>query len=148
MVKLTKKERGFVKDYIRTENGTQSVLNNYDTDDENTAGVIAHENLRKPKIQKAIQEALPDELLAKVHLEGLDAKRDDIPDYAVRHKYLDSAYKIKGTYAPEKTVSMNIEVESSEEIKKLAEELNALHKRASVGSDGVISSTMGQEVQD
>lgn len=133
--KLTKKEKGFVKDYIKTGNGTQSALNNYDTESENVAGVIAYENIRKPKIQSAIQEALPDELLAQVHLEGLSAtKRSgtggmkigigtdgkvndmghteiDEPDYAVRHKYLDSAYKIKGTYAPEKSVNTNLNVE-------------------------------------
>ncbi len=135
MVKLTKKERGFVKDYIATGNGTEAALNNYDIqskDPENVAAVIAHENLTKPKIQNAIQEALPDELLARVHLEGLQATKTDadyvVEDYAVRHKYLDSAYKIKGTYAPEKTVNLNLEVESSDEIKKLAEELNNLHK--------------------
>ncbi len=107
---LTKKEKGFVKDYLETGNGTHSALNNYDTDDINTAASIASENLRK----------------AKVHVEGLNAtKRSgtggmkigigtdgkvndmghteiDEPDYSVRHKYLDSAYKLKGSYAAEK----------------------------------------------
>lgn len=150
--RLTKKERGFVKDYIKTGNGTQSALKNYDTVDYSTAGNIASENLNKPKIINAIQEALPDELLAQVHLEGLSAtKRSgtggmkisigtdgkvndfghtdiDEPDYAVRHKYLDSAYKIKGTYAPEKVVNLNVDVEATQEIKDLAEQLNNLNK--------------------
>lgn len=55
---LTKKERGFVKDMLKTGNGVQSALKNYDTEDYSTAGVIAHENLRKPKIQKALQPAV------------------------------------------------------------------------------------------
>lgn len=54
--KLTKKERGFVKDYVLTENGTQSALKNYDTKDYKTASVIASENLDKPRIQVAIEE--------------------------------------------------------------------------------------------
>lgn len=73
-----------------------------------------------------VEEYLPDTDLAKVHKEGLKAtKRSgtggmkigigtdgkvsdmghteiDEPDYATRHKYLDTAYKLKGVYAPEK----------------------------------------------
>jgi phage terminase small subunit len=124
VVKLTKKEKGFVKDYVKTGHGTQSALNNYDTDDENVAGVIASENLRKPKIQEAIKsiaERIPDELLEKVHLEGLNASERIIrdgevlaekPDYAVRHKYLDSAYKLKGSYAPEKSQALNLNIKA------------------------------------
>lgn len=52
---LTKKQRGFVKDYIETENGTQAVLNNYDAKDETVASSIATENLRKPYIIEAIE---------------------------------------------------------------------------------------------
>lgn len=117
--KLTKKEKGFIKDYIRTGNGVESALNNYDTEDYSTAGNIASENLKKPKIQNELQrlaDRIPDELLEEVHLQGLKAFRTikstddgDIiePDYAVRHKYLDSAYKIKGTYAPDKLAFTN-----------------------------------------
>lgn len=55
LLKLTKKQRGFVEDYIETENGTQSALKNYDTTDYKTASVIAAENLDKPSIQVAIE---------------------------------------------------------------------------------------------
>lgn len=66
------------------------------------------------------EEYLPDKDLAKVHKEGLKATtkkphlidRDDkgrpIYDYVkendfqTRHKYLDTAYKIKGRHAPDK----------------------------------------------
>lgn len=55
--KLTKKQRGFVADYILDENGTQAALKNYDTKDYKTASVIAAENLDKPSIQVAIENA-------------------------------------------------------------------------------------------
>lgn len=111
MDKLTKKQKGFIKDYIKTGNGTQSALNNYDTTDYSTAGMIASENLRKPKIAevvKSLADRIPDELLEKVHIEGLSAS-DEVrtpdgeviaskPDYNVRHKYLDTAYKLKKLY--------------------------------------------------
>lgn len=134
--KLTKKERGFVKDYALTENGTQSALKHYDTNKESVAAAIASENLNKPKIVEAIEVAkknfadrIPDDLLEKVHLEGLAAtqvrftpegEQIDVPDYSTRHKYVDTAHKIKGTYAPEKSVNINVDIEPSERIKQLA----------------------------
>ncbi len=121
--RLTKKQRGFVKDYVATENGTQAALKNYDIESdkpEKVAASIATENLSKPEIIEAIEETkkglaeyLPIETLARVHIQGLEATRsiavgvgadatiDEVPDYAVRHKYLDSAYKIHGVYVTE-----------------------------------------------
>lgn len=71
---------------------------------------------------KKFADSLPDDLLIKVHLEGLNATKHqgvggmvlnvekkefghtevEVPDFPTRHKYLDSAYKIKGAYATEK----------------------------------------------
>lgn len=48
---LSKKEKGFADDYIKTGNGTESIINNYNTDNRNSAGVMANENLKKPKIR-------------------------------------------------------------------------------------------------
>lgn len=54
--------------------------------------------------QEYLEEYLPDVKLAKVHSEGLEATKwkmshtepdEEVPDYAVRHKYLDTAYKLK-----------------------------------------------------
>lgn len=55
MPKLTKKQKGFVKDYLETGIGVQAALNNYDTTDYNTAHAIASENLQKPTIRQAIE---------------------------------------------------------------------------------------------
>lgn len=57
--------------------------------------------------KELLEEYLPDELLQKVHLEGLMADKAEhgggtIEDYPTRHKYLDTAYKLKGAYAAEK----------------------------------------------
>ena len=52
--KLSAKERAFAEEFAKTRNGTQSALKVYDTTDYNTAGVIAHENLNKPKIRTEI----------------------------------------------------------------------------------------------
>ena len=52
---LTKKQRGFIKDYAESGNGTQAALKNYDTENEDVAAAIAFENLRKPQIQNVIK---------------------------------------------------------------------------------------------
>lgn len=147
---LTRKQKGFVKDYVETGIGALAVKKNYAVSDDNTAYAIASENLSKPKIQEAIAEALPDELLEKKHLELLNAvtldrfsfklddsdevihetiaklpghevvyiRQDDngkmayvrVPDSNTQDKALDKAYKIKGSYAPEKHVNVNTNV--------------------------------------
>lgn len=55
MPTLTKKQKGFVKDYIDTGNATQAVKNNYDVSNDLTARSIGSENLTKPNIQQAIE---------------------------------------------------------------------------------------------
>lgn len=111
MEELTKKQKGFVKDFVETDNATQSALNNYDTTDEATAASIGYENLRKPEIINAIKsiaDKIPNELLERVHLEGLEATHEGMPDYSVRHKYLDTAYKLKGVYEADEQKKINV----------------------------------------
>ena len=72
--KLTKKQRGFVKDYVKDENGTKAVINNYDVKDESVAASISTENLRKPYIAEAIEikrKSLKEALIE----EGIDEKK-------------------------------------------------------------------------
>jgi hypothetical protein len=78
--------------------------------------------------QELMKHHLPDELLLKVHKQGLEAvdNRFHEPDYSTRHKYLDSGYKLKGMYAPEKTLNVNIDVEPSADIISLADKLNGV----------------------
>lgn len=127
MDELTKKQRGFVKDYVETGNGVKAALNNYDTDDYNTANAIAVENLQKPAIQNAIlsiAEQIPDSLLVEKHnalLKKIDDK-GDIDTQAVKAG-LEMAYKLKGVYAPEKSMNLNVDVDiTNPEAVRLAKE--------------------------
>jgi len=152
---LSRKEKGFVRDVAAGMVPTQAALKNYDTESYHTAGVIAHENLKKPKIQNALEEALPDELLAKVHREGLFATKpifdkdgklvDEDADYAVRHKYLDSAYKLKGKYAPDRHLNVNVEIEATPELEEAANILNEHFKGNGITGDGAEASSVGPE---
>ncbi|HEX9503607.1 MAG TPA: terminase small subunit [Patescibacteria group bacterium] len=118
---LTDEEKKFVKNVVKTGNATQSVIKAFpNITDKNYAGVKGHELLRKPKIikvVKSIAERIPDEELLQVHKEGLHAMKVHgsmtepdriVDDYPTRHKYLDTAYKLKGSYAPEKTINLEV----------------------------------------
>lgn len=71
----------------------------------NTA-VQPHQLTESKGWKELMAQHFPDETLAKVHAEGLEAVTgDDIPDYRTRHLYLDTAYKLKGSYAPDKNPS-------------------------------------------
>ena len=119
-----------MKDYLATGNGTAAVKKNYAVANEKVAGVMASENLGKPSIVKSIQEALSDALLLEKHtalLEKMDERGGiDVPAVS---KGLDMAYKIKGTYAPEKNINVNIESHPSDRIKELAYNLNYAKQR-------------------
>jgi phage terminase small subunit len=53
--KLSLKEEGFVNDFIDTKNGSEAIRRNYNVKNDNVAGVMAHENLNKPKIAKKVE---------------------------------------------------------------------------------------------
>lgn len=158
MERLTRKQKGFVKDFAKTHDATKAVLKNYNTTKPSVAAVIANENLKKPKILNALEEALPDEMLMEIHREGLYATKPiytkegeviaEDADFGVRHKYLDSAYKLKGKYAPEKSIVGHFEVETDEVIKGLTAHLNALHRGTGISSDGGTTRALDTEIQD
>jgi phage terminase small subunit len=67
---LTLKQRIFVKGYIEQRNGVKAALIAYNTRDYSTAGMIASENLKKPKVVEVLnsilnQEHLTEEFLVK-----------------------------------------------------------------------------------
>lgn len=82
--KLTKKQRGFVKDYAETENGTEAALKNYNLKSNNkyqVASVIASENLDKPYLVDAIdieRKSLKQALIDKGITEDCLADKVDI----------------------------------------------------------------------
>lgn len=105
---LTIKQRKFVRFYLQTGNASQSALK---------AGyknrMSAFDTLTKPYVQSLMlqimeQKGITDKKLANVLKEGLSAKRvvaiadgDDekrieVADLSTRHKYLETALKIKG----------------------------------------------------
>jgi hypothetical protein len=131
-IKLTFKQKEWLKLYLETGNATQSALQVYDTDDPNTASVIGSENLTKLRIPVLalmekrgltlgrLLEVLDDGLQAnkvlsaKVIVQGdhkeATTQTDDfieVPDHLTRHKYLETAAKWLGV---EKKESASVEM--------------------------------------
>ena len=107
--------------------------------------------------KELMDEYMPDSDLAKVHKEGLNAsvsKRvgdEEIiePDYNARHKYLDTAYKLKGSYAPERRVNVNVDIGLTDDEIKLAEQfIEQQRNTISRQDNGSDSNIVGEETQD
>jgi hypothetical protein len=115
---LTLKQSKWLKVYIETGNATEAAMQAYDCCSRESAAVLGHENIRKVKgAVTALMDAkgLTDDLLMKKLLEGLDANKTeflkwdgefkdsrDCVDFPTRQRYLDTAIKLKGVYAPDR----------------------------------------------
>lgn len=102
---LTKKEKGFADTYIDTGNGTQSVLEHYDTDNENVAASIASQNLRKVKIQNYLEEQGGDAIKRIVQL-SISAENEAVKLNANKDIADRSGWK-----PVEKSINLNLEAE-------------------------------------
>lgn len=142
--RLTKREQGFIKDIARGSTDIQAVKNNFNITKTNSASAYAHKLKQKPKVVKrllSIADQIPDKLLVEKHLELLNVPKkvrtilkgelvneyEEIDSNAVG-KGLDMAYKIKGTYAPEKKEVLldgriNVDNQKLEIAKKYEEEI-------------------------
>lgn len=111
---LTLKQRKWLKLYLQCGNATEAAMQVYDCKDRDSANAIGSENLAKLSYAEFLEEAgITDDLLQKKILEGLDANRTvsakiigkvadsqtddfvDVPDFLARHKYLETALKLK-----------------------------------------------------
>lgn len=124
---LTKKQRTFVNRKADGATGVAAVLNNYDTDNYETANAIAVENLQKPLIIASLKEMGFDSNNAKrVVAEILNDEEAEAKD---RLKAAEQVFKVNSDYAPEKSVNVNVQVDAkSEEIQELANKAALLLK--------------------
>ena len=67
---LTKKQKAFADEYLKTGNATQAIKHNYGIEDNNTAAVMGFDNLRNANIQRYVDSnmtvnALSDDWIIK-----------------------------------------------------------------------------------
>lgn len=80
-----------------------------------------------------VDKYINEEKLAKVHAEGLEATKYEsrlsgrgeselmeVPDFAVRHKYLESGYKVRGKYTGDTTNNVLVISVSGESARRYA----------------------------
>lgn len=82
----------------------------------------------------------------------VDIMLDPKVDTSSRLKATDQVFKVRGSYAPEKklNLNMNSEVMSTEDIETIAQQLNDIarsNNRPSVSSNGVDSNVVDAEIQ-
>lgn len=119
---LSKKQAGFVKDYVETGNGTEAVIRNYDVKSRENASKMAGKLLDSVNVTEAINKTertlasqIPDELLIEKHkalLNKIDEQGEI--DVAAVSKGLDMGYKVKGAYAPEKHQNVNVNINTAD----------------------------------
>ncbi len=99
----TLKERKWLKRYIETGNATQAALEVYDTKNVNSAKNIGYQNVTKLDLSTIMDaKGLTNDNLMDHIVEGLEkpvkvtADGVEIPDYGVRHKYLETSLRLRG----------------------------------------------------
>jgi len=117
--KLTERQSRFVDNYVDCGNASEAAREaGYS---QKTAGEIGHENLKKPEIRGAIAERMDEAGITEKRLlkvldkglsatkpyfrqkgEGAEAEEKVYDDYAVRHRYLDTALKLRDMFPAEK----------------------------------------------
>jgi phage terminase small subunit len=138
----TKKQRKFAKTYVETGNGTQSALAHYNTKDPDVAGVIASENLGKPKVRELI-DGYAARATTNIQTLAETAENESVRLNANKDQLDRAGYK-----PVERTMSVSVEVEAPKEIRELAQKLNALYRGSGKPSDGIITGVVGDKAQD
>lgn len=102
---LTLKQRNWLKVYLETGNATEAAMQSYDCKDRETAATVGWENLRKLDFAMLMEEGgITDKKLKEKLVDGLESTKiktsltepdREVPDYATRHKYLETALKLK-----------------------------------------------------
>jgi phage terminase small subunit len=122
--RLTKKEKQWADTFLETDNGTQSALRAYDTTDPNTAAVIAHENIRKPKIREYLDQQAEGAASRIVQL-SMEAENETVRLNANRDILDRAGYK-----PVEKSVNLNINTDTKDIANpKAAEATEEYHRK-------------------
>lgn len=146
--KLTRKQNVFVNELVNGKSATQAALAAYNTNDPNTAKVIASENLTKPNIREALEEGLRTSGLSlSVITNNLgklaNAKPEKISGDTVLKANIE-LLKLHGAYPDKKSFQFNYSVkekinnmsyqEVKEEMARLDVELKELLEEATPGT--------------
>lgn len=115
--RLSLKEKKFADKFLETGNGVKAALEAYDTVNYNTAGVMAHENLKKHKIIEYIQSKAKN--AASVIFELSQHSDNDNVRLNASKDILDRS----GFKPVEKTQNINMNIQSDFKISEIEKKL-------------------------
>ena len=116
---LTMKQKAFVKETVKTRNPAEAVRRVYNLGGKHgitnkkgknqTASAMAHENMRKPEIKKALElqeskSGLTDDEARDI----LNRNATQTKSIAASNQAVDMHHKLDGNYAPEKRMNVNV----------------------------------------
>lgn len=105
--KLTRRQQKFVIAKLEGKNNTQAALEASERISPANADSVGHNLSHHPKVQKAIQELLA-ENIPNLHRVLRLRSHVDHSDPNVSLKALDMTFKLDGSYAPEKRLNVNV----------------------------------------
>ncbi len=154
--RLSLKQKSFCEEFVNNKgNGTEAAVKSYNVKTRGMAAVIAHNNLKKPRVIQEIENLMDDNDITDGYMmqklkEGLEspvvssykgeATETGIPDQNIRHKFFQDAAKMKGWLKDDinvNTANIDVEVEnmSPQDIKRLLKQLlNETTQRGKVDS--------------
>lgn len=139
---LTPKRKKFADKYIETGNGTHAALEAFDVTNENSAAAAASRALRSVKVREYLASRSERAAIRVVELSEQDDNRPVA--LSASKDILDRA----GFNVVEKTLNLNVEIESDGVVKQLTEQLNELYRGTGFEGDGRSASLVGIEAQD
>lgn len=111
------KQKNFADRFLETGNGVQSILETYNTTDYKTAGVMACENLKKPKIIEYMKSKAMDAASVIVEL-SQNSDNDNVRLNASKDILDRSGFK-----PVEKTQNINMNIQSDFKISEIEKKL-------------------------
>ena len=130
----TRKQKNFVKEYVKSGNGAKAVVASYETENLKSAAVIAHRNLNSPPVQEYMQKildsaGLSDKFIAeglyKITKAGLSSRSLKKVDPQDSLRAFDMGLKLRDRYPVQKkrieSLKVNVDLvgKSTEELEKI-----------------------------
>jgi hypothetical protein len=120
---LTEREQKFVIEKAKGKTATQAVMNSYETSSRKSAKVIGSQLMAKPEIQMAISELMEYHGLTRSYRIRRLKDHVDNRDPDVSLRALDQSWKLDGSYAPEKHLNLNLNLDISDQEREALQEM-------------------------
>jgi polyhydroxyalkanoate synthesis regulator phasin len=127
---LTEQQRRFVIEKSKGKTNTQAALLSYDCNSLQSAKVIGSQLMSDPEINTAIQDLMTSEGLTRRYRVSRLKQHVDNRDPNISLKALDQSWRLDGSYAPEKHLNVNVDIDrTSREIEELKRQLAEIEER-------------------